>query len=111
MSEEPFVFYQPTYQVGYYAEDRYFFQGPNYASLEEAKTWFNPAKNQALAEQLEDHAFEKDQADSLYPWNFRVSTYSFRLPLDGQPQQPVIATVWESIRFDPKFAELVYPAA
>jgi hypothetical protein len=111
VSEETFVFYQPTYQIGYYAEDRYVFTGPNYASLEEAQTWFNPANNQVLADQLEDFAFEKDQDDSLYPWNFHVSTYQFRRPVNGRPQQPVIQSVWESLRFAPEFAEFVYPAA
>ena len=110
LSEETFVFYQPTYQIGYYAEDRHIFEGPNYASLEEAKTWFNPAKNQVLADQIEDYDFEKDESDSFYPWNFRVSTYQFRLPVNGQPQQPTIQTVWESIRFAPEFAKFVYPA-
>jgi hypothetical protein len=109
--EETFVFYQPTYQIGYYAEDRHVFKGPNYASLEEARTWFNPANNQILAEQLEDSDSEKDEHDSFYPWNFRVSTYQFRLPLDSQPYQPIIQTVWESVHFAPEFNEFEYPSS
>lgn len=108
MYEETFAFYQPTYQIGYYAEDRHVFKGPNYASLAEAKTWFNPTNNPVLAEQLEDYDFGKDESDSFYPWDFRISIYQFRLPVDGQPQQPIIQTVWEDLHFAPEFNGLKY---
>jgi hypothetical protein len=82
------VFYQPSYQIDSFDPDHPL-RGPYYASLEEAKTWFNLATNATLARYLTEGPI-----GSFCPSDFRILCHRFELPTEGHPVYPDAESVW-----------------